>query len=33
VTEETYRIYFPDVIENIQSYPEGAPIRLLNTPS
>jgi phosphoglycerate dehydrogenase-like enzyme len=30
VTEETYRIYFPDVIENIQSFLNHAPIRLLN---
>ena len=32
VTEETYRIYFPDVIENIRAYLDGAPIRLLNEP-
>lgn len=32
VTEETYRVYFPDVIEDIEAWLKGAPIRLLNKP-
>jgi phosphoglycerate dehydrogenase-like enzyme len=32
VTEETYRIYFPDVVENIRAFLDGAAVRLLNQP-
>jgi phosphoglycerate dehydrogenase-like enzyme len=32
VTEETYRVYFNDVVEDIDAWLKGAPVRLLNRP-
>lgn len=32
VTEETYRVYFEDVVEDIDAWLRGAPLRLLNRP-
>jgi len=32
VTEETYQIYYHDVVEDIQAWLDGAPIRRLNEP-
>lgn len=33
VTQETYEIYFHDVVEDIEAFLAGAPIRLLNDPT
>lgn len=32
VTEETYRIYFADVVEDIDAWLKGTPVRMLNRP-
>ena len=32
VTEETYRVFFGDALEDIRAYLSGSPVRLLNKP-
>jgi phosphoglycerate dehydrogenase-like enzyme len=32
VTEGTYRVYFEDVVEDIDAWLRGAPVRVLNRP-